>query len=90
MFDPAGRGTEHRRIAHKKSAQEGLRTGLQERIEARSPILSERVGRRLAEGMEFSVVGQNLLQPHHIEFYRDPLPNVGIERTVFAKLTWTR
>jgi iron complex outermembrane receptor protein len=38
--------------------------------------------------LEFSVTGQNLLQPHHPEFGGDPGPLVGIRRTVFATFTW--
>jgi iron complex outermembrane receptor protein len=37
---------------------------------------------------DFSVVGQNLLQPHHPEFGGDPGGLVGIKRTVYAKITW--
>lgn len=41
--------------------------------------------------MDLSVVGQNLLQPHHAEFGIDPGPNVAIRRGVYAKLVvWTR
>ena len=36
----------------------------------------------------FSIVGQNLFQPHHPEFGGDPGSLVGIERSVFAKITW--
>jgi iron complex outermembrane receptor protein len=36
----------------------------------------------------FSVVGQNLVQPHHSEFGTDPGPLVGIKRSVYAKITW--
>lgn len=38
--------------------------------------------------ISFSVVGQNLLQPHHPEFGGDPGPLVGIKRSVYAKITW--
>jgi hypothetical protein len=37
-----------------------------------------------------SVVGQNLMQPHHAEFGSDVDTIVGIKRSVFATLTWTR
>jgi iron complex outermembrane receptor protein len=47
------------------------------------------LGRHVAPGLELSVVGQNLLQPHHQEFGIDPGPNVGIRRGVYAKLVWT-
>jgi iron complex outermembrane recepter protein len=38
--------------------------------------------------MEWSVVGQNLLQPHHPEFGGDPGGLVGIKRSVYAQITW--
>jgi iron complex outermembrane receptor protein len=37
---------------------------------------------------EFSLVGQNLLQPHHPEYGGDPLGLVGITRNVYAAITW--
>jgi iron complex outermembrane recepter protein len=40
--------------------------------------------------LEFSLTGQNLLQPHHPEFGGDPGPPVGIRRTFFAALTWRK
>ena len=49
-----------------------------------------RLGWHLGEGLELSLVGQNLLQPYHVEFGGDPGPLVGIKRTVFGKITWTR
>lgn len=49
-----------------------------------------RLGWRWAEGLEFSVVGQNLLQPSHVEFGGDPGPLVGIKRSVYGKVTWRR
>ena len=39
---------------------------------------------------EVSVVGQNLLQPHHVEDVGDPNTLVGIVRSGYVKLTWTR
>jgi iron complex outermembrane receptor protein len=47
-----------------------------------------RLGWHVGENIEFSVIGQNLLQPHHAEFGGDPGPLVGIKRSAFAKLTW--
>ena len=38
--------------------------------------------------MEFSVIGQNLLQPQHAEFGGDPGGLVGIKRSVYANITW--
>ncbi len=40
--------------------------------------------------LEFSLTGQNLLQPHHPEFGGDPGLPVGIRRTFFAALTWRK
>ncbi len=40
--------------------------------------------------LEFSVVGENLLQPRHGEFGGDPGGLVGIKRSVYAKITWRR
>jgi iron complex outermembrane receptor protein len=48
-----------------------------------------RFGRHLSPGLDVSVVGQNLLQPHHEEFGISPGPNVGIKRGIYAKLVWT-
>jgi iron complex outermembrane receptor protein len=51
-----------------------------------------RLGWRLHKSIELSVVGQNLFQPHHYEWGTgDPgqLP-VGIERSAYAKVVWTR
>jgi iron complex outermembrane receptor protein len=47
-----------------------------------------RLGWHFREGLEFSVIGQNLLQPYHPEFGGDPGPLVGIKRSAFAKMTW--
>jgi iron complex outermembrane receptor protein len=38
--------------------------------------------------LEFSVVGQNLFQPHHPESAGDPGPLVGMKRSVYVKMTW--
>lgn len=48
-----------------------------------------RLGWHMRPNLELSVTGQNLLQPHHVEFGIDPPPNVFIRRSVFAKLVWT-
>jgi iron complex outermembrane receptor protein len=39
---------------------------------------------------EFSIDGQNLLQPHHPEFGGDADTIVGIDRSVYAKITWRK
>ena len=49
-----------------------------------------RLGWHLGEGLDFSVVGQNLLRPSHAEFGGDPGPLVGIKRSVYGKVTWRR
>ncbi|MGH9712820.1 MAG: TonB-dependent receptor plug domain-containing protein [Candidatus Acidiferrales bacterium] len=49
-----------------------------------------RLGWHFREYLEFSAVGQNLLQPSHPEFGGDPGPLVGIKRSVYGKVTWTR
>jgi iron complex outermembrane receptor protein len=52
-----------------------------------------RFGWRPSHNWDLSVDGQNLLQPHHPEFgsyaFTSPL-SVGIERDIYAKITWTR
>lgn len=51
--------------------------------------LDTRFGWRMKNRWDFSIVGQNLLQPHHLETSSsDPL--VGVRRAVFAKITWQR
>jgi iron complex outermembrane receptor protein len=52
--------------------------------------LDVRLGWQVRESLDFSVVGQNLLQPHHYEFAGDPGPLVGIKRAAYAKITWRR
>lgn len=47
-------------------------------------------GRHITRGLDFSIVGQNLLQPHHYEFGISPGPNVGIKRGIYAQITWKR
>ncbi len=49
-----------------------------------------RAGFRNLRGLDISVVGENLFQPHHGEFGVDPGPNVLIKRSVYAKVVWTR
>jgi len=49
-----------------------------------------RVGYRGIRGLDLSVAGENLFQPHHAEFGISPAPNVLIKRSVYAKLVWTR
>ncbi len=49
-----------------------------------------RFGWRPSHSWEMSVVGQNLLQPHHAEYGSDVDTIVGIKRDMYAKITWTR
>jgi iron complex outermembrane receptor protein len=48
------------------------------------------LGLPLGRGLELSVVGQNLFDPRHPEWARDPGPSVEIRRSVYARLTWRR
>ena len=45
---------------------------------------------RVSQRFQLSVVGQDLMQPHHPEFQSDPGPLVGIKRSVYGQITWTR
>jgi len=45
---------------------------------------------RFRKDLEISLVGQNLLHPLHPEFGGDPGPLVGITRSAYVKLTWSR
>ena len=47
-----------------------------------------RVAWTFRRAWELSLVGDNLLQPHHIEFASDTGPNVAIKRTAYAKILW--
>jgi iron complex outermembrane receptor protein len=49
-----------------------------------------RLGWHFGEGLDISVIGQNLLRSSHAEFGGDPGPLVGIKRSAYAKITWTR
>jgi iron complex outermembrane receptor protein len=49
-----------------------------------------RVAWRPVSHIEFAVVGQNLLQPHHVEYGSDPGPLVAIKRSVYASLTFRK
>jgi iron complex outermembrane receptor protein len=47
-------------------------------------------GWRFRENLKLSIVGQDLLRPHHAEFLGDPRQIVEIKRSVYGKITWTR
>jgi iron complex outermembrane receptor protein len=49
-----------------------------------------RLGWHFGESLDFSILGQNLLQPSHNEFGGDPGPLVGIKRSIYGKITWRR
>jgi iron complex outermembrane recepter protein len=49
-----------------------------------------RLARRVGEGFDFAVVGQNLTRPSHPEFGGDPGPLVGIKRSAYLSITWAR
>jgi hypothetical protein len=46
------------------------------------------LGWHFNDQLEFSVVGQSLFQPYHIEFADSPAPDVGIKRSFYVRLTW--
>ncbi|MDP8981617.1 MAG: TonB-dependent receptor [Acidobacteriota bacterium] len=51
--------------------------------------LDSRLGWRIGESVEFSLVGQNLLQPRHAEFIDTfQINHTLVERSVFGKVTW--
>jgi iron complex outermembrane receptor protein len=49
-----------------------------------------RIAWRPGSRLELSLVGQNLLQPHHPEWARDPGPTVDIRRSAYAQVAWGR
>jgi iron complex outermembrane receptor protein len=65
---------------------------LPDAVEGRLPSyarLDTRLGWRIGESTEVSLVGQNLLTPQHLEFYADyPVQPAMVSRSVFAKVTW--
>jgi iron complex outermembrane receptor protein len=44
---------------------------------------------RATRHFEFAVFGENLFQPQHAEFGHSTELNVGIKRSIYAKITWT-
>jgi iron complex outermembrane receptor protein len=52
--------------------------------------LDARLARSVGEGLDFAVVGQNLLRPSHPEFGGDPGPLVGIKRSIYLSVRWAR
>ena len=47
-----------------------------------------RIGYRMNRHLGFSLVGENLFQPSHVEYIGDPGGPVGIRRSVYASLSW--
>ncbi|HEY4354159.1 MAG TPA: TonB-dependent receptor plug domain-containing protein [Acidobacteriaceae bacterium] len=52
--------------------------------------LDTRFGWHATHDLQLSVVGSNLLQPHHAEFGTDVNTIVGIKRSVYGSVVWTR
>ena len=51
--------------------------------------LDVRLSWHATKNLEFSVVGQNLLHDHHLEYViSSPNPREEIERSVYGKVTW--
>jgi iron complex outermembrane recepter protein len=51
--------------------------------------LDVRLGRKLGEHLDFSIAGQNLLSPRHLEFPGEiGLNSSLVPRTVFARIAW--
>ena len=49
-----------------------------------------RLAWRFKEQFELAIAGRNLLQPSHFEAAGDPGPLVGIKRSAYLKLTWSK
>lgn len=52
--------------------------------------LDLRINVPLTDAFSLSAAGQNLLDPHHPEWLRDPGPPVEIRRSAYIRLTWRR
>ena len=50
--------------------------------------LDLRLGLPITRGVTLSIVGQNLLDPRHPEWARDPGPTVQVRRSLYARVTW--
>jgi iron complex outermembrane recepter protein len=49
-----------------------------------------RFGWRVGRQLDLSLIGENLFQPWHFEYAGDPGPLIGIRRSVFLRMTWSR
>ena len=99
-----GFGARHRRLKSKAPGQRPIRfrfcqalqyqphLSLCKCIDEAVPRIPRRTlhfGAQLTDHFQLSVVGQNLLQPHHVvESAGDPGPLVGIKRGVYGQITW--
>lgn len=45
---------------------------------------------RATRYVRFDIVGRNLLQAHHVEFQYDPGAPIGIRRSIYGQITFTR
>jgi iron complex outermembrane recepter protein len=63
-------------------------SGLRQYVVGGYSTADVRLGWHGGEGLDFSVIGQNLLQPFHNEFGGNPGPLVGIKRSIYGKITW--
>ena len=49
-----------------------------------------RLAWKVRPDLELALVGRNMFQPWHLEYADDPNIRVGIKRSGYVKLTWTR
>lgn len=49
-----------------------------------------RLAWRLRPELEIALTGQNLFQPHHVEYVADAGPNVAVKRGAYLELTWMK
>jgi iron complex outermembrane receptor protein len=56
----------------------------------RYSTVDARLGRSFGNGFEVSVVARNLVEPSHVEYGGNPGALVGIKRSAFVKLSWSR
>lgn len=49
-----------------------------------------RVSWQIRRDLDLELVGRNLLQPYHVEYTADAGPDVGILRSAFLQVTWTK
>ena len=54
------------------------------------PTVDARLAWQVRPNLELALAGQNLLQTHHIEYAADTGPDIGIRRSAYLQLTWTK